>query len=585
MLETAVVEAPSAEQLQDTNEAWIEALPARVYHTPMYGEVPVTPDKLQRFITNFKSNVRGHEIATDFDHGLDPAKGREASGWYRDFELRPSSDDPNQQSLYAKVEFTEDAKKAIKDGKYKYWSLEWDDDYLTDKGEFVPDVVIGGGLTNRPIAKRTMPINFSEHMWNELDNDTKKQFAVWSTAYVNSLPDSSFLYIDSNGRHLPYKDKNGKIDLPHLRNAAARVNQIKGISADTVNRIKSKIQKLLGGATKASEVAAARGIEMNFDDALAFSEAAMEHSDPGIAAPLYASAQDQPDPGVGQHVPRVVGDPAKDDPAIGGGWRREPLPVLEPGDDDEINRQQTRMDADRPDGGNNRTTFNEGGKTKVSGIQFSEDNVAELANLLGFDGDSEDEFMESARKQFGELKTFKENVGQSQQERQFSEMFPDVWAEHQKLLESNRHGAAVKFSESVSRINRVNGKNDDDTPKYEPTRNGLSGLALETIAEAHKKFSEGTGTLKDFEEAVSTIVNGGVIEFGEVGSSAQPDLPEADATTATGIAAARKLFAEKVGEIQQKGSKDGETMDYMAAVAKASEMYPDLAAAYRATAA
>jgi hypothetical protein len=59
--------------------------------------------------------------------------------------------------------------------------------------------------------------------------------AVWSTKYVNDLPDSSFALIESGGkkdregktvprslRHLPYKDKNGKIDIPHLRNAMAR---------------------------------------------------------------------------------------------------------------------------------------------------------------------------------------------------------------------------------------------------------------------------------------------------------------------------------------------------------------------------
>lgn len=61
--------------------------------------------------------------------------------------------------------------------------------------------------------------------------------AVWTTAYENSLPDSSFAYVepgdkDSEGkttprskRHLPYKDANGKVDPAHVRNALARLNQ------------------------------------------------------------------------------------------------------------------------------------------------------------------------------------------------------------------------------------------------------------------------------------------------------------------------------------------------------------------------
>lgn len=62
------------------------------------------------------------------------------------------------------------------------------------------------------------------------------QAAEWSTSFINNLPDSSFAFIalggkkDSEGktvprtlRNLPYKGASGKIDLPHLRNAMARV--------------------------------------------------------------------------------------------------------------------------------------------------------------------------------------------------------------------------------------------------------------------------------------------------------------------------------------------------------------------------
>lgn len=62
--------------------------------------------------------------------------------------------------------------------------------------------------------------------------------AVWSTAYVNSLPDSAFLHVESGGskdsegktvprslRHFPVKDANGNVDLAHVRNALARIPQ------------------------------------------------------------------------------------------------------------------------------------------------------------------------------------------------------------------------------------------------------------------------------------------------------------------------------------------------------------------------
>jgi len=92
------------------------------------------------------------------------------------------------------------------------------------------------------------------------------QAAEWTTAYINSLPDSAFAYVEScygdtsddkNLRHLPYKDKNDKIDLPHLRNALSRVSQIKmscdadKTKSDTIiSKVEKMLRELLDEATK-----------------------------------------------------------------------------------------------------------------------------------------------------------------------------------------------------------------------------------------------------------------------------------------------------------------------------------------------
>jgi hypothetical protein len=60
------------------------------------------------------------------------------------------------------------------------------------------------------------------------------QAKEWNTAYINDLPDSAFAYVvkgekvqgktvPKTNRNLPHHDKSGKVDLPHLRNAMARV--------------------------------------------------------------------------------------------------------------------------------------------------------------------------------------------------------------------------------------------------------------------------------------------------------------------------------------------------------------------------
>ena len=585
MLETALIQVPenATEELGSSQEntMWIEALPARVYTTPQYGEIPVTTDKLNRMIANFNAGVRGQDIATDFEHGSDTAKGKQASGWYKKFEIRPSTDDPEQQSLWAEVEFTDDAKKEIAEKKWKYWSLEWDDEYhVNDSGEVVQDVIIGGGLTNRPVAKRTMPINFSEDLWNELDDDTQKQFAVWTTKYVNSLPNSAFLYVEAGSdtnkskRHLPYKDSSGKIDLPHLRNAIARIPQMKGISADLKARLQAKARRLLAGSSKAAsesqdiQDAYEMLIESGFEVGL--SEHPYERGDPGTGpAPIYSQPEDpQPDPGTAQFVARVTTDPNKDK-AIGGAWRRDPLPRSITGEQS-IPSVASMMP---------KRGFSEGGGKL---------NWEELAKLLGISTEGVDFENEEQAKAFGEkvtekiTVTFTENkalkgaVDTSSEEKQFAEQFPHVWAQHQQMIERDRSTNARGFAESVKTVKRPEGD------KMLPTSSGLSALAMDKISEVHKKFSEGTATLADFEDVLRTVIHGGIVQYGENGSSLKPadEGFTLDTRSMGGLQSARKLFAEKIAEVQNE-HKDDANFTFQMAISEAGRKHPDLLDAYQ----
>ncbi|RLB79582.1 MAG: hypothetical protein DRH17_13565, partial [Deltaproteobacteria bacterium] len=90
--------------------------------------------------------------------------------------------------------------------------------------------------------------------------------ARWTTRYKNDLPDSAFLYIEPGGkkdkegktvprskRHFPYKDANGKIDLPHLRNALARIPQ-SNLPEDVKKRLMEKARRILKRVQGAAEV-------------------------------------------------------------------------------------------------------------------------------------------------------------------------------------------------------------------------------------------------------------------------------------------------------------------------------------------
>ena len=101
-------------------------------------------------------------------------------------------------------------------------------------------------------------------------------FAKWTTAYINDLPDSAFAYVAPGGkkddegktvprslRFLPHHDANGAIDLPHLRNALARLNQA-DIPANTKKGILAHLRRHAsaeGVGTDTKRVAASQEVD------------------------------------------------------------------------------------------------------------------------------------------------------------------------------------------------------------------------------------------------------------------------------------------------------------------------------------
>jgi hypothetical protein len=100
----------------------------------------------------------------------------------------------------------------------------------------------------------------SFHLDRELaQSKLSEKSATWTTQLVNGLPNSSFAVIETgykegdnkNARHLPFKDGGGKVDLPHLRNALARANQIKNVlGKDSDADLRARAQRKLAPYAK-----------------------------------------------------------------------------------------------------------------------------------------------------------------------------------------------------------------------------------------------------------------------------------------------------------------------------------------------
>jgi hypothetical protein len=144
---------------------WVQILPERVFRHPVWGEIPATKEMLSEMVQNFTSNARGIDIAINFAHGRDTAKGDQAAGWFKEVEHRPGS------GLWGKVQWTPDAQEEIKQGKWRYLSAEYHPEWERDDGQKFKNVLVGAALTNKPFVKNMAPVNFSEFLGlqDELD--------------------------------------------------------------------------------------------------------------------------------------------------------------------------------------------------------------------------------------------------------------------------------------------------------------------------------------------------------------------------------------------------------------------------------
>lgn len=131
----------------------------------------------------------------------------------------------------------------------------------------------------------------------ELSEREQEMKAQWTSAYIDSLPDSAFAFIESGGdkdsegkttprslRHFPYKDANGNLDEAHIRNALARIPQ-SNVSADG----KSSALKTIQAAAKKV------GIEMAKNIMFAPLETEWNEGDALVRLREWAEKQEEPD--------------------------------------------------------------------------------------------------------------------------------------------------------------------------------------------------------------------------------------------------------------------------------------------------
>jgi HK97 family phage prohead protease len=133
--------------------------------------------------------------------------------------------------------------------------------YQTVESEFTEDGVrILKKVDLYEVSAVSIPANVNAVI-TDVKADAAK--AVWSSAYVNDLPDGAFALVmpggkkDESGkttprslRKLPHHDSSGALDMAHVRNGLSRAPQMTGVSDAQRSRAVSHLQKHLSAAGK-----------------------------------------------------------------------------------------------------------------------------------------------------------------------------------------------------------------------------------------------------------------------------------------------------------------------------------------------
>jgi phage I-like protein len=293
-----------AAKIDDQGRSWIEVMPTveKARNGDWY--FTITAEDLTTLADFITANP--DRIPIDYDHAGAEEKGStRAAGWFtgdasvvKAGEQNYDGEVQDRASVWAQVKWTPTAIEEIRGGDFRFISPEWGMAAKDKKTGLLTKLkdLAAATLTNRPFFKDLAAVKARQLMESEQIDAISEDYgsdvaqlvlaiaesedeevvkareailaAVWTTAFINNLPDSSFLYIEPGGekdsdgkttprslRHFPVKDANGSPDLAHVRNALARIPQ-SNVPAEAKAKATAAAQRLLkeaGGNPSASE--------------------------------------------------------------------------------------------------------------------------------------------------------------------------------------------------------------------------------------------------------------------------------------------------------------------------------------------
>lgn len=139
------------ELAEGTTQSWVTITRTGNFTDPRYGNFSITPTHLDQMVGNFNNRVLGQDVFLDVAHR--PNDG--AAGKF----VRLSVENGRLRGL---VEWTAFGQQAVKERGFTYLSAEYHENW-TDNEKQQPHgcVLLGAGLTTRPVIKHLEPVQLS----------------------------------------------------------------------------------------------------------------------------------------------------------------------------------------------------------------------------------------------------------------------------------------------------------------------------------------------------------------------------------------------------------------------------------------
>lgn len=162
-------------------QSWVTVTRTGSFTDPRYGRFEITGDMLRQMVSNFDAKVFGQDVFIDVNHKPgDGAAGKVVRLTVEDGKLR------------ALVEWTPFGVEAIKTRGFAYLSAEFHEDWTDNQqGQAHGCVLLGAGLTTRPVIKHLDPVQLSAA---EGDNDGHR--VAVHPQLIKSLESSTMKHIE-----------------------------------------------------------------------------------------------------------------------------------------------------------------------------------------------------------------------------------------------------------------------------------------------------------------------------------------------------------------------------------------------------